>query len=211
MKSLLIKEFQVMKRNGTLLYLSAMIFAVICNSIADQKLRLLTLFLFYIITAALSIGSLNQDKISKMDLRFEAMPFSKGQIIGSKYLLHLCSSVLALAVTAISTVIRSFAIEPALTQGEICFTVIGFSLMVISFSLGFSMALRFNPLAGYVTSLGLVGFSCGFLAARADRASSFDMFTPALASAVAAVAIIAFVASWAVSVSIYKKQGVKEG
>lgn len=97
MRALLIKDFHVLlKQLGILLIIMFVCFTIFSASIVAFAL-------FYV--AVLPITALAYDERSRWDELTSMMPYSVGQLVGSKYLLGL---VLVLGLSALSLLMRAF-------------------------------------------------------------------------------------------------------
>lgn len=97
MRALLIKDFHVLlKQLGILLIIMFVCFTIFSASIVAFAL-------FYV--AVLPITALAYDERSRWDELASMMPYSVGQLVGSKYLLGL---VLVLGLSALSLLVRAF-------------------------------------------------------------------------------------------------------
>lgn len=205
MSALLIKDFNVLlKQLGILLVLMFVCFTIFSTSIIGFSL-------FYV--AVLPITALAYDERSRWDELANMMPFSVGQLVGSKYLLGL---VLVLGLSAFSLLAQAFVYcsgpmalfhDMAAIIGEIALstlTIACLALLVMTVLLPFMF--RFGAEKGRFAFIVMVlVFLVIYSKLESWISVSYEAISPVvLLLMLVAVTAVVFSVSWRLSVRFYR-------
>lgn len=208
MKGLLLKDFYMAKKYCRS-YLLVLVVFLAAGFFGGNT--------FMMIFPALLIGMLpvtliSYDEREKWCLYCETMPYSKCQLVSSKYLLGLIS-VLAVTVLDVAVLTVGMMARNAENVGEILFLNMS-PVMIAVGLLGSGLVLPFIFWLGvekgriaYYLLLILISTVTAFLTqVGAEKALPTSALDGASAWLIAALAVVVYAISWAVSTVLYKKR-----
>ena len=208
MKGLLLKDFYMMKKYCRSYFLIAVIFLVV-SLLGNGNL----FFIFYpcLLCGMIPVSLLAYDERSHFMQYSATLPYTKAQIVSSKYVLGLLVQAAVLVVTAVAQAVKMSL------KGS--FEIVDFLIMVLSLfvvsTLASSIALPFifklgvekGRLAYYV----MIGFVCAVSVIFSQMfKGSLQVSVPAgiIFGALAIVGAVLYVVSWLLSISFFKKREI---
>ncbi len=191
----------------------AMSFSAITTALGDVNFRMYSMSFVCLINIVFASGSLNHDKQYGGNVYFEGLPFSKTQIVGSKYVLGLIGASASLIIMAISTAVRYYFNDAPFSMSEVYLPIIVLAIAIISTGLSILAIYRFHYIAGMVISLGTFALFVILLILSMDKIGysegyAFPEIPLSTVAIVCACASLVYIVSWIFAVKVYKKQGV---
>ncbi len=191
----------------------AMAFSAITMALGDVNLRMYSMSFVCLINIVSASGSLNHDKQYGGNVYFEGLPFSKSQLVGSKYVLGLIGAFVSMIVSAVSTTLRYYFNDAPFSMSEIYLPIVVLAIAIMATGLSILAMYRFHYIAGMVISLGTFIIFVILLLTSMDKIveSNVYAFPEIPVSTVAifcACAALVYIISWILAVKVYKKQGV---
>lgn len=210
MKGLIVKELTTMKKSGIMLILAAIVLPFVSKGSITDIMLFLSLML-----SIFEISYITSDEMSKWTVFSLALPFSRRDIVTSKYMVIAGITLVCAAVNLSVSGVMSAMGNGSLTSGlnSVCLTVV---IGLIYPALALPIIYKFSAVKGRIILALVSGVGAGFagslmtisMAASSVIGSSFiesiSMNTTLLIGAAAAVII--FAASWLLSVKIYEKR-----
>ncbi len=208
MKGLLLKDFYMMKKYCRSYFLIAVIFLVV-SLLGNGNL----FFVFYpcLLCGMIPVSLLAYDERSHFMQYSATLPYTKAQIVSSKYVLGLLVQAAVLVVTAVAQAVKMSL------KGN--FEIVDFLIMVLSLfvvsTLASSIALPFifklgvekGRLAYYV----MIGFVCAvsvIFSQMFKGSLQVSVSAGIIFGALAIVGAVLYVVSWLLSISFFKKREI---
>ncbi len=168
-----------------------------------------TFLLFYpcILSGMLSMTLISYEEKEKWNEYAMTLPFSKSQLVSSKYILSLLMSLATVAVICLTQLTR---VNGASSTLGMLYTLLPLSLLPAAILLPFIY--KFGSEKGRLTYYMVLGGVCGLLALASNMqaVSGNDPFVliqdPAIGAALLGICAAAFALSWYLSIRFYKKR-----
>ena len=208
MKGLLLKELYLIKKYCKMYLLITIVF-VGASLVNNDNM----FFIFYpcLLCGMIPVNLLSLDERSKWLQYSLSLPYSRAQLVSSKYLIGLFTQIAVVLIIAISQAIK-MKISNTLSLdalASIVFTVIIMATVSASISLPFMF--KYGVEKGRVAYYAMIGIVCagGVLASKllstnVDGTVSFDKALPLLC--LAGIGIYAL--SWYISTAVFKKREI---
>lgn len=212
MKALLLKDFYLLCG-----YCRSMLFifvAFLMGSLGGNSF-----FCFYpvIIVSMLPSSLLSYDERDKWNIYSDTLPYTRAQLVSSKYLLSLLISAAAIIIVAILQGARVITTQD-FSMGEYQ-VLIGTSLMLslLAPALMLPTLYRFGAEKGRMIYLGIIALLIGGVTALSIIAESSDLFTAlmvslsqlhfaAILAVILLIAAVLYLLSWRLSIRFYEKK-----
>lgn len=205
MLGLILKDFYTLTRYGKTLGVMLLFFSIM--GLAQQSVFFLTgmIPMFCMMTV---ITTLSYDEYSHWHRLALAMPYSRREIIGGKYLLILLLLVMGLGVSTVVGVIASFLV-PELLLSDLLLTAIGASLSaLVLVSVLLPLVYRYGVERSRIMLFGIAFLPTMalFLLQKLDIAPPSPNIIKALAMASPLICIGVFGASYWITCGIFAKK-----
>lgn len=203
MKGLIVKELTMMKKGNAVLFLPACILYISNRSITNTILFLSLMFSF------LLTSNIASDEMSKWTVFSLALPFSRRDIVTSKYMViagitFICAAV-NLAISGILSAIGNGSLSSGLSN--VCLTV---TTGLIYPAIALPLTYKFCAEKGRIIFSLICGGSAGiasFLFFDKDISTTIGSISMNMAVLIAAAAaVVLFAVSWLLSVKFYEKR-----
>lgn len=205
MKGLLLKDFYMgIKYCRSFIAVVFIFLAISC--LGDNNL----FFLFYpcMISSLIPVTLISYDEREKWNLYSATLPYSKAQIVSSKYLIGLFVEIVVFSITAVTLAVRmmsaaSFVMEEYLTLLSALFV-----LTCIGPSLVLPFIFKFGAEKGRIAYYIVIGILC---AGGTLIAGIGFQFPPArdtrwVLALICVAAAAVYILSWLLSIAFYKKR-----
>ena len=197
MKGLLLKDWYLTTKYMRTLVLISLVFAVMSVfSPENAFFRVYPAVMF----AMIPVSLYSYDDREKWTVYAQAFPVSRAQYVTEKYLFGaICTAALAAMQTILHLVTGAEGVDGAVT--------LSLFLGLVSASLMLPILFRFGAEKGRIAYLIFIGVICAGGASLSILASSANAATmPAPTLGLCAGAIALYIASWRLSVALYRKR-----
>lgn len=210
MKGLLAKDFYMMlKTNSLLWYIVIIAFYTVCLSISMESMLIISLILVITIPTT----SISYDELSHWQQYSLALPYSRKQIVTSKYIFTILIELLFAVVGAILIGVDMIKQNEFRADQLVCFI----SMMMFMGAIYPTFALPFNFLLGTSKArfvlIAFMAFTFAAVFSLAPQLRDFstleklvDNNAYLLSAIILAVESVMLLVSWYISVKIYEKK-----
>lgn len=209
MKGLLLKEWYMMKKYCRAYPFVTVVFLAI-SCVGDIN----WFFVFYpcILCGIIPVNLLSFDENSGWISYSGTLPYTKSQIVSSKYLTGLFSMFAILALTSITLTIK-ISLNDSLRFNDLLLTLLAmFILTLVSVSIGLPLMFRFGTGKGRIAYYVMIGIFCtGSVVASSlfkGKPAANELAPNLLLCGLSVVGIGLYALSWYLSVVFYKKREV---
>lgn len=203
MKGLIVKELTMMKKGNAVLFLLACILYISNRSITNTILFLSLMFSFLLTSNIVS------DEMSKWTVFSLALPFSRRDVVTSKYTIIAGITLVCAAVNLAVSGVMSAMANGSLTNGlsSVCLTVMtGLIYPAIALPLTYKFSAEKGRIISSLIVSGCAGIA-GYLFFDKDISTTLGSISMNMAVLIAAAAaVVLFAASWLLSVKFYEKR-----
>lgn len=207
MKGLLYKDFCLMKKHCRA-YLFVMVFILLAAVMEEDGLFML----LYpcMLSGMMPVTLMGYDERSGWDRYSSMLPYSKGKIVSSKYIVGLVMQVVVMALSTAAQLCRTLRFG----GGGVPLGALMAMMLTASFtSVGLCMPFmfRFGVEKGRIAYYLMIGMVCGVCAAASMQfggASGAELPSATVWFAAAALSVAIYAASWYVSIVWYKKREI---
>lgn len=208
MKGLILKDWYMMKRYSRT-YLFVMVISLALSLVNDNRF-----FLFYpcLLCCMIPINLMSYDERSGWMQYSGVLPYTKTQIVSSKYLMGLFVMATIIAVTGVVQMFQMHATRGGLVIGEYFMTLfLMWIYAMVSPSLSLPLVFRFGTQKGGVVYLFMVAMFFGIMAIASRSLmgklqNEFELTH--LVIGIALLVIGMYALSWYLSVVFYRKREV---
>ena len=207
MKALLYKDFCLMKKHCRA-YLFVMVFILLAAVLEEDGLFML----LYpcILSGMMPVTLMGYDERSGWDRYSSMLPYTKGEMVSSKYIIGLVMQAVVMALSAAAQLCRTARFGDAgVPLGVIMAIMITASFVSVGFCMPFMF--KFGVEKGRVAYYLMIGMACGACAAasmHSGGATAAEIPGAPVWLAAAALSAAIYAASWYVSVVWYSKREV---
>lgn len=203
MKGLIVKELTVMKKGNAILFLFACFLYISNRSITNTILFLAMMYSF------VQTSNIANDEMSKWTVFSLALPFSRRDVVTSKYTIIAGITLVCAAVNlVVSGVIYAMG-NGSLTSGlsSVCLTVMtGLIYPAIALPLTYKFSAEKGRIISSLIVSGCAGIA-GYLFFDKDISTTIGTIGLNMAVLIAAAAaVVLFAVSWLLSVKFYEKR-----
>ncbi len=206
MRGLLLKDIYLAKKYCRAFLLILLVFAV-AGFLPDAN----AYFIFYpcLIAGVLPVTLISYDERDKWNVYAQTLPFTKAQLVSAKYILGLCSSLLTLAITASAQAFRMVKAGTFAPQECVSLILVLCSICLFTPSVTLPLIFKFGTEKGRLAYYLFIGI-CFALTSVLTKVKHFALLPggPAGILAVFAAALLLYGASWALSITFYKKREI---
>lgn len=205
MKGLIIKDLYQAKRYCRAILLFLAVFLAV--SLANPG-NLFYLLYPCILCGMIPITLLSYDERSHWDQYSVALPCTRAQTVGGKYVVGLIFSAFALILSLIATAARQAIAKQPMTAGELLATAeimaaVSLSAPALSLPWFFKLGAEKGRIA-YYAAFGLF-FGAAAVVSRSVTQTELMSFSGSLHMALGAIVLL-YAGSWALSTSLYKNR-----
>lgn len=203
MKGLIVKELTMMKKGNAVLFLFACFLYISNRSITSTILFLSLMFSF------LQTSNIASDEMSKWTVFSLALPFSRRDIVTSKYTIIAGITLVCAAVNLAVSGVMSAMGNGSLTSGlsSVCLTLVtGLIYPAIALPLTYKFSAEKGRIIFSLIVSGSAGIA-GYLIFDKDISTTIGTIGMNTAVLIAAAAVVVlFAASWLLSIKVYEKR-----
>lgn len=208
MKGLLLKDWYMMKKYCKSYLLIVLIF-IAASLWSDENI----FFVFYpcLLCGMIPVNLLGYDERSRWTQYCGALPYTKSQIVSSKYLIGLLSELVIITVTGIAQIIRMNMNGGFSSHDFGVLMMLMFISAVISPAVCLPFIFKFGAEKGRMAYYIMVGFICAvvFIMVGVSKESLQIEIQPNLFLILSCViGIIIYALSWCLSIVFYKKREI---
>ena len=209
MKGLLLKDFYMLRKFGKM-YLIVTVFFLVLSAMSLDNLFLL----FYpcLFAGMIPVNLLAYDERSKWDVYSATLPYSRAQIVSSKYLMGLICQLVILIAIALIQAAKMLYTGTFLLDNYMLILCSVISISFIGSAIPLPFIYKFGVEKGRIAYFVMLVFVCGASVAVAQ------MIGPELGShmgisltpfALSVIAIGIYALSWYSSIVIYRKKDIR--
>lgn len=208
MKGLLLKDFYMAKK-----YCKSYLLLLVCFlalSVMDDDNMF---FIFYpcVLCGMLPVNLLSYDEKSKWQLYCGTLPYTKAQIVSSKFLMGLFAQIFVLLVTGIAHAVRMVMTDSFIADDYIVLLLLLFIISTITCSATLPFIFKFGVEKGRIAYYVLIALVCGaggiatgLLRSQKMNIIQFDTILPILCL----VGVGIYILFWYLSIVFYKKRDI---
>ena len=196
----LIKRDLILQKNQLLVYLGCIIFFIVMNKHP--------ILIFTVASIFIPFNTRSYDEKAETNILLNSLPYTRKEIVSSRYIGTIFYMLLAIAVTSVMLIIfqRSFTIEHII-MGNALFLLFA----AISFPLFYQFKQNHMSLIVLVSFLVLTAFGPGAVQSLATKFSTvtdaiFSLSIPTLYAIATVIILCAYLVSWGVSLFIYQRK-----
>ncbi len=207
MKGLLLKDVYIIGKLCKTYFLMDILFFAAFYFGGDSD-KIFWLFYPCIFSGMLPMTLISFDERERWDKYAGTLPYTRTQLVSSKYLIGLCGSIITLAVASVIWTLKMSNSGESLTGDYFEVIIALISVSLIAPAVLFPFIFRFGAEKGRIFYVAIIGAACAvsFTFNEIDTAfavKSNDFLTCAVSFAVAA---FVYSASWLLSAYFYKKR-----
>lgn len=208
MKGLLLKDFYMMKKYCRAYLLIVVVFTAV-SLVSDNNM----FFIFYpvLLCGMIPVNLLSYDERSHWIQYSGALPYTKSQIVSSKYIIGLSAQTAVLLITGIAQGIKMSRSGGFFGSGYFLALMLAMVIMAAFSSICLPFIFKFGTEKGRMAYYAMIGFVCagGFVAAKLLRGGlRFGWQTNMVLLVLAFAGICIYALSWYFSIVFYKKREI---
>lgn len=207
MKSLIYKEWLVLKKNTTLIYLAVETFFAILLAFFASEIWFVWCACASVFAFALPTAFLNTDSTSGWGRFSEILPIKKSNIVSAKFAFGIVGWAWSSLVIGLFFVIGYFRHPEIIAIEKILSMLSVTSLGAIALAISFPFSFRFGASIGILVQVAVNSFVIGFFSGFGVVLEEYGTLEMMLTTF--AVAVLFYFVSWLLSIRIYKKHGAK--
>jgi len=159
-----------------------------------------------IISGMLPMTLISYDRQQKWDVYAGTLPYTRAQLVSSKYLIGLCGNVITLSLITMALALRMPDGGKFAEYAAVMITLLSLSLIAPAFL--FPLVFKFGVEKGRICYYIIIGVVCGGSTALINMDISFvaklnDFLTCII---FLAFAVLLYLASWFLSIRFYRKR-----
>ena len=207
MKGLLLKDFYMMKKYCKAYLLIVVVFTAV-SLVSDDNM----FFVFYpiLLCGMIPVNLLGYDERSRWTEYSGALPYTKAQIVSSKYIMGLSAQIAMLLVTGLVQGIR-MSRSGGFSGGYLLVLMLAMVIMADFSSICLPFIFKFGTEKGRMAYYAMIGFVCAgmFAASKLLKGGlKVGMQTNAVLLVLALAGICIYALSWYLSIIFYKKREI---
>lgn len=208
MKGLLLKDFYMMKKYCRAYLLIVVVFTAV-SLVSDDNM----FFIFYpcLLCGMIPVNLLSYDERSHWIAYSGTLPYTKTQIVSSKYLIGLSAQMAVLLITGIAQGIKMGRHGGLFANNYLMALMLAMFIMSAFSSICLPFIFKFGTEKGRIAYYGMVGFVCAgaFVAAKLLKGGlKIGTRVNAVLLALALVGLGIYALSWYLSIVFYKKREI---
>ncbi len=161
-----------------------------------------------IVSGMLPMTLISYDEREKWDKYAGTLPFTRAQLVSSKYLIGLCGNIIVLALVAIAQAFR-MAHSGAFVLGEyLAVMVVLLSVSLIAPAMLLPLVFKFGAEKGRIFYYIVVGAACAGSASLVNIDAGFAarLNDVLLCTVIFTAAVLLYAVSWLLSIRFYRKR-----
>ena len=166
-------------------------------------------FVFYacMISSMIPMTLISYDEREKWDTYAGTLPYTRAQIVSSKYVMGLCANVIVLALVAIGQAVQTVSGGVFALKEYAAGLLLLLSVSLIAPSILYPLVFKYGAEKGRIFYYIIIGLSCAGGTIVSNAGMEFALASNGSAAITAFVIVaLAYLASWLLSIRFYNKR-----